>query len=602
MHFITTIGERLRMRLLLFGYEHHAVTTAIAWIRSIADDSTVIRVEFPRYSATLRFAFPLKARDLPHRVTSAAPTFIVRPSGRPLESGWKHVFQSDIDVIEKRIREPNAASPFRWGLTNNDRIHTIQHARTTMRDVLATSVSINRVVPVRFLLFADVNVAIWIDGSLRGSHIVEGKSMRDGLTDAARHAFTDSRFKPITAEELERARIQIGILHPLRMPLSRHERRRNRIRAEKGYSLTRGNAKGFFLPEVHNVRRFKALDDFLAALADEKAGVSAARTKEVRVFEVEDFIEGEKGSAPLSLCGPMLAERTVSTDDRFRLAADWLLAIQGPDGFLPGLVSPLTQRSTLDWPRLAMSAWALAEYGESTGTSLYRAAAERSHTFLRAYIFDQLRTIPHHALTLAYFGRLSLTLVKTANAHRAAAAVIARRAGLAADPILAAQCAGFLRKIGISDGGIADELEKKLRADFRSARDSGRSMSLAAFAELAPLFRGHDPSFADEVSKWLISQQKANGAFPNLTDDDFTYTRGTGKIFEALARSGADRVAIERSLAWLFSMHYTQDNMFFIPSDMQPNLLGGLRHDDFNTDAWIDAVGHLLLGAAALRA
>jgi hypothetical protein len=47
-------------------------------------------------------------------------------------------------------------------------------------------------------------------------------------------------------------------------------------------------------------------------------------------------------------------------------------------------------------------------------------------------------------------------------------------------------------------------------------------------------------------------------------------------------------------------MQYRPDSMFFVPVEHRPRVMGGLRHDAYDTDAWIDAAGHVLLGLARL--
>jgi hypothetical protein len=80
------------------------------------------------------------------------------------------------------------------------------------------------------------------------------------------------------------------------------------------------------------------------------------------------------------------------------------------------------------------------------------------------------------------------------------------------------------------------------------------------------------------------------------------YARGTGKVFEVLALAPNEAPgAIDRVLGWLLSMQYRSDSAFFVPHEHWPRVLGGLRHDYYGPDAWIDAAGHFLLGLARLR-
>ena len=125
-------------------------------------------------------------------------------------------------------------------------------------------------------------------------------------------------------------------------------------------------------------------------------------------------------------------------------------------------------------------------------------------------------------------------------------------------------------------------------------------MSLAEWAELAAAFPT-DSNTSREVRDWLRSWQLPSGAFPETTTSDFVYSRGTGKVFEVLALRPAESPgALDRALAWLLSMQYRPNSAFFVPYEHWGRVLGGLRHDYYGPDAWIDAAGHFLLGLARL--
>jgi hypothetical protein len=126
-------------------------------------------------------------------------------------------------------------------------------------------------------------------------------------------------------------------------------------------------------------------------------------------------------------------------------------------------------------------------------------------------------------------------------------------------------------------------------------------MALAEWAELVAAFP-LDARPSRDVAEWLCAKQRADGAFPNTTASDFPYTRGTAKIFEVLTLRPADCArAADRALQWLRTLQYRPDAVFFVPEEHRDRILGGLRHDHRDTDAWIDAAGHLLVGLARLE-
>lgn len=604
--------EQLRMRAYLGRDMYRAILAVVDWVRTIADDTTVVRIEFPHYTASFQFLFPLRAHDLPRRIWKNAenPSFIIRAPASLPEGEWARMFRSpDLEVLEKRRHLQKELMPLRFGLSLEESAFALKFARETMNDVFEKKpVVYSWNVPPRFLLSVDVNVAIWVGGALRGSQIVEHRSLKDGLEEAARRTLVDSRFKPLVREEFQQARIQIGLISPLRVPLSDTIRERNRILPEKGFFLSLKEKNGWFLPEVLNVRGFRGLDDFIVKLAEEKAGIDATsqRSTGVKIFEVDDFIESEDHARPIRLHGSMPAPVLSATDRnvRFRAAADWLVSLQEADGNIPPIVNPLTGRQTqIDWPRLAFSAWALAEFGKAMQKHAYTASAQKSFTFLRTYLLDTERAIPNRELSLAYFGRLAHALDHGLEARSAASLLTVNASQLAFDAIAFAQIAGFLRLIHSQESGdVTVMLEQTLKKTFLDLRQKKTPMSLAAWAELAPLFKESDPVFSQEVYQWLLSLQLENGAFPDTTTSDFVYTRGTGKIFEALTYAGNEyKDPIEKALAWLFSMQYTPENMFFISPDMRPRMIGSFRHDYTNQEAWIDSAGHMLLARARLK-
>jgi hypothetical protein len=145
------------------------------------------------------------------------------------------------------------------------------------------------------------------------------------------------------------------------------------------------------------------------------------------------------------------------------------------------------------------------------------------------------------------------------------------------------------------------EITGVLKNNFQKELKSGATMNLAAWSELANTFWGIDNEFARKIFDWLKKYQLPNGAFAAETNSSFAYTRGTGKIFEILALNPKENnEEINKALFWLAAMQYTGENTFFIPPKNRHLIMGGLRHDYFNPETWIDAAGHFLLGASRL--
>ena len=241
----------------------------------------------------------------------------------------------------------------------------------------------------------------------------------------------------------------------------------------------------------------------------------------------------------------------------------------------------LTARRVLAWLEHAKPQW-MADPGQALLTSCYRGKAAvclldettvdmaTTDLLLALERADEIPVAAGKRWTLGPLPLAQALSLLTQSPHRADAA---RRAD-----------------------SIPGELQRLF--DHARARQSETPMSLAEWAEVAAL---PVPSgLAQDVWSWLCAQQLPSGAFPDTTASDFVYSRGTGKIFEVLALGPDDGGAVERAGRWLLAMQYRADSMFFIPTEHRALVLGGLRHDPFNADAWIDAAAHLLLGLARL--
>jgi hypothetical protein len=171
-------------------------------------------------------------------------------------------------------------------------------------------------------------------------------------------------------------------------------------------------------------------------------------------------------------------------------------------------------------------------------------------------------------------------------------------------PLVLAHATSFLDRASACHapaGHKCESLRRDLAERFARATAAEQPVSLAEWAELgaaSPV----DSTTSRDVRDWLRSWQLSSGAFPESTASDFVYSRGTGKIFEVLAVRPAEAPsAIDRAFGWLRSMQYRPDSAFFVPHEHWGRVLGGLRHDYYGPDAWIDAAGHFLLGLARLR-
>lgn len=584
------------------------------WMKGIVTEQDALFVNLGRLEGFFYFTFPLTFSDNPvyqdALPAGRSKTFVVCTPGREeLSSPWVSIFASpELEVWERKDRVSGLV-PLRFGLEEKEKRLALGVARDTLKrfffDGALPDRKHFRFLPSRFSLKTSLDVALWIKGRLRGSAVVEGLHLGEGIAEGVLLAARDSRFKPLNKEELDSLRIEITLIHDLRIPLTQDVIERNTIYPDKGYLLEYKNKQGWFLPEVLNVRKFSDLASFLGDLATEKARLPIEDTKRARVsiFEVEDFIESYDRTRPLTLDGPTVAHTfdKSAVEDCVRSAANWLYSMQEEDGNIAPILNPLTGRTTqIDWVRSAFCALTLAEFARATKENRYGVIAARSLEYLKGYLLRRDRfvvDVASYVLALAYLGKLALVLDKEEIVISAALIIEERINDVAFEPLLFSHIAGFFQEAGKS--ALTEDIRMQLREQFEKTLLASGPMNLAVWAELASIFFKKDPALSTRVSDWLAGQQLPSGAFPSSTVSNFVYTRGTGKIFEVLAlQPERYKQQLRAALTWLCSMQYNEESAFFIEENIRPRVLGALRHDCTNQDAWIDSVGHLLVGWA----
>jgi len=102
-------------------------------------------------------------------------------------------------------------------------------------------------------------------------------------------ATRDSRFTPVTAEELKDIDIEISVLTPLKKIQSINEI----TMGKHGIYIKKGYRTGTFLPQVANETHW-TLEEFLGHCARDKAGIGWDGWKEAELYTYEAIIFGEK--------------------------------------------------------------------------------------------------------------------------------------------------------------------------------------------------------------------------------------------------------------------------------------------------------------------
>jgi hypothetical protein len=429
---------------------------------------------------------------------------------------------------------------------------------------------------------------VWTRGRLRGSVVGTPGPALKTLGQVATWACKDSRFEPLTSPELPDTIFQVTFLHAPRVPLERRDIETLDASPHHALFASEGLRSGVYLPEIFNLARHRSLASLAASVAKEKAGIEdVSQATSFEVCSVTELVESADRGRAVLLDGPVARidddeDIIVAGRAAGALASAWLGRIQAEDGSWPLRVRPSNGASDgIDVPRTAMTAHGLAAFAVRHDDGAGRRVAERALGWVERSGAIQAGG-PNGLLVALYVAKARIALGATDGAAREALHIFARVGKL--PPLIAAHAVSLLQ---------TEQLElrtRELSAGFDAAT------SLAEWAELA---MARDPKLSAKVRAWLASKQLPSGAFPDSTTSRFAYTRGTGKVFEVLAPIGGEEC--RRALRWLLSMQYRPDSMFFVPAEHRPRALGGLRHDAYDTDAWIDAAGHLLLGLARLE-
>ena len=544
---------------------------------------------------------------------------------------WKDIFLSnEFEVWENKEMYHGSSFPIRFGLNEDEKKEALGYARKTLEVFLKTGNRekvLSKNLSERFLDNASVDVALWVNGELRGSRIVENLPLSEAIEEASIRACRDERFKPLSLEELDNTTIEVAILSSLRLPLMEKEKRDNDIYTEKGYVMSVKGKTGWFLPAVFNCLTFNGLDDFLINLIEKKIGFPKVYLPEasVEIFEVDNFVESVE-KTPLALKGPVVLRSSLTEVGDKKLldyfyegadkSADFLCRIQEKDGNIPPVINPLTGKATqVDWVRLALSSWALFEWGRKQGNSAYEESAKKSFLYLRDNLYSH-SCLPAYSrcLSFIYYRRLALSLGEIEEVQKSDKVIASIILNLEYEPILYSQIAHHL--IDTSKGNDvslmkAKEFTEIVLADYqKNIKENNSSLELARYPELIYLLReigeraGNTELIkkSEEIESWFISKQFSDGSFPSKVNTTFSYVRGTGKIFEVLCLNQKKNIGvIEKVITWIIDMQYTEDNTFFVKNDIKEQILGGFRHDYLNQAVWIDATAHVLIGATRLK-
>src|SRR5262249_27372953 len=150
---------------------------------------------------------------------------------------WQCIFESPVIAVWEKKDRHTAPVPLRFGIPQSERDILLAIARKTIEDfVLEKKAPIafeTDSIPRRFFQKTDIDVALWADGQLRGSTVMENVGLAEGVAQAAMRSCVDPRFKPVSPYELPSLWVEIAVMSGLTITLSEQEVQKDRIYGEK---------------------------------------------------------------------------------------------------------------------------------------------------------------------------------------------------------------------------------------------------------------------------------------------------------------------------------------------------------------------------------
>lgn len=552
---------------------------------------------------------------------------------------WVELYRSHSLVVCEEGRHHEETINLRAGLKSSEKKESIRYIRSILEllqhaDEGLVSAPEASLTPV-FDLPATVGVALWVEGRLRGSAIHSSDQLKEAFSQATIAAARHAHYKPLFGDEFKECTVEVTLIKDPGVVISNAQLGENIIDANKAYYLTTPHKTGWLLPEVLNIRIFGSLRGHLETLAAEKASLTEAERKKVRVqvFETDNFVAPPAQEAPLELFGAVPRKREwlpnteyFSREKMFEQAAQWLVDVQDTrDGSFPAVINPVTDRVNMfiQWPRMAMTLQGLVAYAISRNQEQrYCTTIKKALAFLEQNLQGQLHYMSSSDLYLArvYLGHIYAEHGEYERASNVTQALLAESyvqsvllGEEGSSPIPKLQIASLMVRCGPADGGYlhkAKEVADQLYDTFYNYHNKG--IDLVAYAELPCVYHRLSVVLSEsaksdavkkyeELSRLYISSQHDDGSFPAYSNGSFSQTRAVGKILEVLALDPRNASSVERGLRWLETMQYTPTSSFFTSPQRRVPCMGGFRYGYTNYELWADAVGHVLLCASRLH-
>ncbi|HRC67291.1 MAG TPA: AmmeMemoRadiSam system protein A [Bacteroidales bacterium] len=182
-----------------------------------------------------------------------------------------------------------------FSLTDTDKKNLLKIARQSIEQYFKTKTRLPKpdaLLTPNLLKPCGAFVTLHKHGELRGciGHFGEDKPLWETVAEMAlASAFNDTRFYPLSEEELREIEIEISVLTPMRKISSINE-----IQLGKhGIYIKKGWRSGTFLPQVATETGW-TLEEFLGHCSRDKAGLGWDGWKDAEIYVYEAIVFSEK--------------------------------------------------------------------------------------------------------------------------------------------------------------------------------------------------------------------------------------------------------------------------------------------------------------------
>ena len=175
-------------------------------------------------------------------------------------------------------------------ITEEEKKELLEKARNSIANFVNTGKKGNPVPPKSSGILNEIAgafVSIYVDGKLRGciGGFAGERTLNDLVQQMAVSASCDRRFSSIEAEDLEKMKLEISVLSPLKKIESVDEI----VLGKHGIYIKKGINTGTFLPQVANKTDWN-LEEFLGRCSRDKAGIGWDGWKDADIFIYEAIV------------------------------------------------------------------------------------------------------------------------------------------------------------------------------------------------------------------------------------------------------------------------------------------------------------------------